>query len=186
MKKILLFSALTGAVIASHAAPILNPSNGHYYEVVANPLTWHDAAAAASSSSYLGLPGHLATFTSSAENAWFTAAFGHQNDIPWIGLIQLPGSAEPAGGWTWVTGEAFSFSNWNPAEPNNLNGEDAGHLWGTGGASGQDWNDLASSRTLPYVVEYEAAVSTPDGGSTMLCLGGGLLTIASLRRRRAE
>lgn len=186
MKQALLFSALAGAMITAQAATVLNPSNGHYYEVVANPLSWHDAAAAASSSSYMGLSGHLATFTSSAENAWFTTTFGHQGDIPWIGLYQPPGSAEPTGGWTWVTGEAFVFNNWNAFEPNDAGGEDAAHLWGTGGASGQDWNDLASSRTLPYVVEYEAAVSTPDGGSTMLCLGGGLLTIAGLRNRRTR
>jgi gliding motility-associated-like protein len=40
----------------------------------------------------------------------------------WIGLIQnklSPTYSEPGGGWEWISGDAFSYQNWYPGEPNN-------------------------------------------------------------------
>lgn len=174
------------AILASSAiaAPVLNPNNGHYYEVVAGPLSWANANAAASASSYLGLPGHLVTFTSAAENNWFTTTFGYLGSVPWIGLYQPPGSAEPTGGWTWVTGEAYSFTNWKAGEPNNLGGEHHALFWdGVTPGAGQYWNDGNGNAALPYIVEYEAAQGVPDAGSSMAFLGLAFLGVAGARSR---
>jgi hypothetical protein len=165
----------------------LNPGNGHYYEWVSTALTWYDADAAANASSHLGLPGHLVTITSAAENLWITANSPKVVDSPWIGLIQPAGSAEPAGGWTWVTGEPFVFDNWAGGEPNDLGGEEAGHFWPPVDAEGQTWNDLnGTDNRLSYIVEYEAASSVPEAGSTAPYLLAGLLGLMAMKKLRAS
>jgi hypothetical protein len=92
--------------------------------VVPDGVTWQEAEAAARKRE-----GHLAVITSAAENRF---VFEHLLsdpqawDLPygpWIGGFQPDGSSEPAGGWNWVTGEPFEYSNWFPErplqEPNN-------------------------------------------------------------------
>ena len=101
---------------------MLNPANGHYYELVnlESDLNWAAAAAAAAAASHLGLPGHLVTITSEAESQFIQANFAVPSDFSspenftWIGLFQPSGTTEPgapvdgsAGGWQWVTGEPF-------------------------------------------------------------------------------
>ena len=46
----------------------------------------------------------------------------HRNHGPWIGGTQPGGSPEPAGGWSWVTGETFGFNAWYAGEPNDAGG----------------------------------------------------------------
>lgn len=66
------------------------------------------------------MSGHLATITSAAENQ-FVSSIGDLR-LYWLGGYQPPGSQEPAGGWTWITGEPFAFNNWDVTEPNNVDG----------------------------------------------------------------
>jgi hypothetical protein len=60
------------APLPLHAAPVLNPANGHYYEVVwpGRVLTWEEAHDEAAASTYLGMQGYLATITSAEEQAF--------------------------------------------------------------------------------------------------------------------
>jgi len=135
---------------------------------VAGGITWEDAQAAAEAQG-----GYLATLTSAEENDWLTLTFAGNTiegfraylDQCWLGGYQLPGSVEPDGGWAWVTGEEWAFTNWWPTEPNNNpEGENAilldhGLIPGTGAA----WNDLTS--TWPrrgYVLEFSTD-SDEDG-----------------------
>jgi hypothetical protein len=131
-------------------------ANGHYYQVVHVPggITWEDAKAQAESNG-----SYLATITSVAESLWLTDTFGFDNlEDCWIGAYQPPGSEEPSGGWAWVTGEAWVFTNWFPGEPNNMNegrenvvSIEHGVMPGSGAA----WNDMTSSALLwGYVAEY--------------------------------
>lgn len=137
--------------------------NGHAYDAIAatGGISWTDSRAEAGTSALDGCPGYLATLTTMDENQFIV------DNLPealppgrrgyWIGGWQPPESNEPAGGWTWITGEPLEFTNWNaPSEPNNwLGGEDAIHLWDDGLGR---WNDLASDETTPgYVIEYDAA-----------------------------
>ncbi|MFC1236222.1 hypothetical protein [Vibrio sp. F74] len=103
----------------------------HYYQVVHLPdgnLNWFQAAYLADSAD-----GYLASITSEAENAFI---FEQINDDkyfwrfpayvegkskhnhyeitigPFLGGYQPEGSVEPAGGWKWLSGEAFNYTNW--------------------------------------------------------------------------
>ena len=118
------------------------PGNGHYYQPVAvtQSITWDDASTAAQAAG-----GYLATITSAGENSFVFSLidsdpywyFGSYTSGPWIGGWQPTSGPEPDGGWEWVTGEAFTFTNWVMGEPNddwNPGGED--YLQYAGGWSG--------------------------------------------------
>jgi hypothetical protein len=99
-------TALTLAIVSlgigrvAEAVPICM-TGGSCYETSTNlglpNNTWHGAQAAAAATSFNGQPGHLATLTSAAENAFITSNFGTfiLNSVPWIGLFQSPTGVEP-------------------------------------------------------------------------------------------
>jgi len=133
-------------------APIFNPANGHYYEVVTKGINWHNAKTAAESRTFRGLRGHLATITSQNENDLIAGSLPPGASY-WIGGFQPPGSPEPDGNWQWITGESLDYTNWNAEAPNETGygGENEDRLEFDG-----EWNDLRGSHILPgYVVEYE-------------------------------
>ena len=132
--------------------PVLNPVNGHYYEVVIEQVNWDDAKVAAESRTLNGLQGHLATITSQDENDFIAGLLPFGAGY-WIGGFQPPGSPEPDGNWQWTTGESFDYTNWGAEEPNETGygGENEDRLEFDG-----EWNDLRGSHISPgYVVEYE-------------------------------
>jgi hypothetical protein len=168
----------------SASPPVYDASNGHWYQEVEAPggIVWQGANAAAQATAFMGLTGHLATITSGEENQFIL------NNLPhalqghwWLGGYQdttAAGTREPAGGWRWVTGEPWAFTNWEVAEPDNVNGsEDRLHLLNDG-----RWNDAAGSYSLGgYVVEYDtpAAYGAPAVAMVEIIpapVSGGLLT----------
>ena len=102
-------------------------------------MTWTDARQAC-----LNMGGHLVTVTTAAENTFIFNLWPNG----WIGLTD----EAVEGTWRWVTGETYSWSNWNPGEPNNAGNED--YIQFVGGGK---WNDLPNS-SLPYVLEFEYIV----------------------------
>jgi hypothetical protein len=102
--------------------PILNPTNGHYYEIVhgrwdsplipSNP-SFSLALSHAESKSHLGIRGHLVTITSQSEQDFLLNAFGNPRlgEWLWIGASD----AQVEGEWRWVsgpeTGELFWLGN---------------------------------------------------------------------------
>lgn len=159
------------------AAPILNPANGHYYDVINGSYTWAQANAAAQA-----MGGHLVTITSAQENQFLTTTFGSAGlHFRWTGGFQPPGSPEPAGGWSWVTGETFAFNNWaSPGEPNNLGNEDRIIFDHGVSANGKQWNDLNGSvLAAGFVVEF---VPEPTTWAVL----AGLVVVTWVRTRRAS
>lgn len=170
MKHHFWFAAVLIWGVSATAAPVVwstaSGGNGHAYEVVAVPgtISWDNARAGAQT-----LGGDLASITSAAENAfvfrltdstdyWWDYD-GHITMGPWLGGFQPLGSPEPGGGWEWVTGEPFAYTNWAPAQPSNTSGEDRLHFFvgEVGGLRGPTWNDVQNNGgALPkaYVVEY--------------------------------
>lgn len=103
----------------------------HYYEAIHLPsgnLNWFQAACLAEQAG-----GYLASITSQEENAFvfglvsdekyfwhFPPYDGSSNRMnhheisigPFLGGYQPEGSAEPRGGWSWLSGEPWEYSNW--------------------------------------------------------------------------
>lgn len=177
-------------------AQTLNPSNGHHYEFRAfTGGSWTQARSAAESLTFAGKQGHLATVTSQQETDFIAAQIplAIANNA-WLGGFQNPAApdyAEPAGGWQWVTGETWSYTNWAGPEPNNFGGEDKLHIYGT--LYGNFWNDIVDNSGIPqgYVVEYDDLLSSsavPEPGSMVLLLAGCVIPSsgAMLRRLRSK
>ena len=186
-KPLIMLSAMSLLVASSAHASMIWGVNGHEYDIVpaaTAPISWSAANAAVPAGGW-----HLATITSAAENAFIVASFPTAvTGGYWLGGTQPAGSAEPAGGWTWVTGEAWSYTNWEPTipEPNNSGGEDSLHF-DTFTSGGGTWNDLADANARSgYVIERPARMSVPDGGTSgllLLCSVGSLLGIKGKLKR---
>lgn len=167
------FLWIMSSCIQVQAQPIYNPANGHYYEEVPvnGGITWAEARDAAAQRTFSGLRGHLLTITSSAENAF---VFAHLPSIPpnqqWhTGGYQdktAPNFSEPTGGWRWVTGEAFQYTNWGAGEPNNALNYPPAEDWMILGPDGK-WNDVPAQRPLGYLVEYDELTSAISGRITL-------------------
>jgi len=174
------------------AATVQWAQNGHSYEVVVVPggITWADAQAAA-----VAKGGHLATVTSADENLF---VFGLMVSTPgawvfdaewtqgaWLGGYQdrfAPDYREPLGGWRWVAGEPWGYTNWlqQPySQPDNdmWNGYGEDYLCFFGFSPPDrsprptitpTWNDASDPRpgstsyrlfAPSYIVEYELIVT---------------------------
>lgn len=84
---------------------------GHYYMLFDKGLTWKEAKEAAESQN-----GHLVTITSQKEQDFISNLIKDtEKDKYWLGLSD----EQEEGRWEWVTGEAYSYSNWAKNEPNN-------------------------------------------------------------------
>jgi hypothetical protein len=133
--------------------PVFNPTNGHWYEAVSAPagIRWPDSRAAAATRTYQGHRGYLATLTSAAENQFVVDNFPEAVDGHWhLGAFQPVGNPEPDGGWEWITGEPWQYTNWNDGEPNNSANDDVLAFLSNG-----RWNDAISTQLhTGYVVEY--------------------------------
>jgi hypothetical protein len=116
--------------------------NGHSYYRSTGSAFWLTAKAACEN-----MGGHLVTVTSAAENSFIFNLW----PSGWIGLTD----EVTEGQWRWVTGEPYSYSSWNPGEPNNAGNEDYVQFVGSG-----RWNDLPNNQSLPYVLEFEYIVTT--------------------------
>ena len=170
------------------SAQVLNPANGHYYDAIAGDITWADADTAAESMTFMGLQGHLATITSQQEHDFVKdnlpeACLNLRGNIPgyWLGGFQ-PSGSPPAKGWQWVTGEPFSYTNWDIGEPNSTSGEGVIHFK-HGPAPNCEWNDLGSplQSQAGYIVEFSTVQNrapTVDAGPDQTVFSGETVTLA--------
>jgi hypothetical protein len=169
----------------------------HYYELVYVPagnLNWYQAAYLAADAG-----GYLACPTSDAENTflfnqvndqkyfWVFPEGGQMNHYgisigPFLGGYQPEGSAEPAGGWTWLSGEKMIYKNWavnlddgvidkdpRPNDQPNDSGDDNQRVMGFGelnlpvatwgdymDATGTYGQDRLPGRSYAFFIEYES------------------------------
>jgi Lectin C-type domain/PEP-CTERM motif len=194
LKQIAPAAALALATVTGQAAaaPIFDAANGHYYEAVTfGGNNWAVARDTAAAMSFTAGPttyqGHLVTITSLAEQNFIVAnlpsALGSNSSFGyWLG-----GFSTTSGVFQWVTGEAFSYTNWNAGEPNFDSPPSALHFFGLGSVG--KWNDAAQVgyNFGGYIVEYEA-VSTNNNvpePATLALLAVGLAGIGAAKRKRA-
>ena len=119
-----------------------NNYNGHSYYRSTGSAVWTTARTNCSN-----MGGHLVTITTSGEQTFIYNLW----PSGWIGLTD----EVTEGTWRWVTGETYSYKNWNTGEPNNSNNEDYVQFVSNG-----RWNDLPNNQNLPYVLEFEYLVTT--------------------------
>lgn len=185
----------------AHAVPVqwtvASGGNGHWYDLIyaadGGGFTWDEAFADASTRSYLGMPGYLATITSAAEQAFVASNF---SDTAWLGGTDR----DLEGVWKWVTGPeagqifygpgapAGAYSNWAAIEPNNCCGGENELVvnW-----IGDSWNDIGTPAfpdyRVPYIIEFGGLDEDPSPVPEPVTLGllaAGLVPLA-IRRRRA-
>jgi hypothetical protein len=186
---------LLAAAVLSAAAPLSAASlfvgNGHYYDFVADALSWHAAlAAAAAATPITGFTAHLVTITSAPEDAFVKALSGSAVYVWAAGTDQAvegtwKWAAGPESGQTFFIkgGPVVGYQHWNPGEPNNNATENFLHIKANTG----DWNDIYP--TFPsggYVVEYSpnSAFAVPEPAGWSLMIAGFGLIGAAMRRRR--
>jgi hypothetical protein len=116
--------------------------NGHSYYRSTGTATWTTARTNCSN-----MGGHLVTITTSGEQSFIYGLW----PSGWIGLTD----EVTEGTWRWVTGETYSYKNWNSGEPNNSGNEDYVQFVSNG-----RWNDLNNNNNLAYVLEFEYLVTT--------------------------
>jgi len=116
--------------------------NGHSYYRSTGTATWTTAR-----SNCVSMGGYLVTITTAAEQSFIFNIW----PSGWIGLTD----EVTEGTWRWVTGETYSYKNWNNGEPNNSGNEDYVQFVSNG-----KWNDLNNNSSLAYVLEFEYLVTT--------------------------
>jgi hypothetical protein len=116
--------------------------NGHSYYRSTGTATWTQAR-----SNCAAMGGYLVTITTSGEQSFIFNIW----PSGWIGLTDEVSE----GTWRWVTGETYSYKNWNSGEPNNAGNEDYVQFVSNG-----RWNDLPNNVNLPYVLEFDYVVTT--------------------------
>ena len=206
MKKLLValgVAALSTGAMAQYSAGSIefNSGNGHYYQLFKGAVTWNEAFSYSSTLSHLGFQGHLATITSQLETNYLVSTFGGANlaaGSTAIGGTQAAGSLLRDSGWSWVTGEAWDYTDWNgdTNEPNDswspteVGNENALYFaWNNTNGS---WNDgpftgIASG----FLIEYSApsnpsnnAVPEPSEWAAMGLFGAGLLGLVVRGRKK--
>jgi hypothetical protein len=134
--------------------------NGHYYEFVPGNLSWTEAKRSAEGRIFKGVRGHLATITSEQEKEFVRKSLPAHK--AWLGGYQdtkAPDYSEPAGGWRWVTGEPWKYTNWSSMSPDEfVPGQNFLVLDpGAPPLDGTRWDDAEDNYAVAgYYVEYPA------------------------------
>ncbi len=133
---------LTGALIALAAVTfsagvsadsnkLLWTTNGHYYQRFERVFTYDQSKAYCES-----LSGHLATITSDQEMVFIGQNL--LNPVSSSNYYYLGGSdAAQEGFWKWITGESWSYVNFDASQPSNDPGEN--YLTVRGGSLSASW-----------------------------------------------
>ena len=153
--------------------------NGHKYQIFDKGMTWSEAQ------SYCeDMGGHLVTITSAEEQGVIDSLLtnGKRNSY-WLG-----GSLSN-GLWKWVTGESFTYTNWDIAQPDNYHRqEDALMIYRNvnplayRGSKAGKWNDLNNDGTcngerffginnFGFICEWDEGTPVTNNKSIMFSYG---------------
>lgn len=125
--------------------------NGHLYLLTSASTSWTAAQTEATS-----VGGNLVAINDAAEEAWLQQIFGTSSNL-WIGLTDQASE----GTFTWINGEAVTYTNWDSGEPND------------GGGSGQDygvmnfnsrWDDQVDNADHFGVIEIGGGTAIQQNG----------------------
>ncbi len=91
---------------------VASGGNGHWYGLTSTVGNWDLGQQLAHQ-----VHGEMVSITSQAENDFLKSAFYANTGFYWIGARRTSGS------WSWISGEAWSFTAWAPGEPNGGDGQ---------------------------------------------------------------
>lgn len=162
-KSVELSVTLKSDALAPASGVIINPANGHRYQL-AEPAGWNDFVAFAASQTFGGTFGCPASIGSGFENQWIRCNVA--SNVPtindgapfstWISLNDV----DTEGTFEWWCTEPFVYSNWKAGEPNNGGNSDFVELLGDSG----QWQDRGGQAVEYGLVEYEF-VACGSGGN---------------------
>jgi len=118
--------------------------NGNYYYCSLQSATWPTAKTTCEANG-----GYLAVVNNSAENEFLANLLIQQS--AWIGCTDV----NSEGHFQWVNGDALTYTNWYPGQPNNYNGnQDYVEMLSNG-----QWNDQYNNFALEYIMEVPGCVN---------------------------
>ncbi|KST63448.1 hypothetical protein BC008_18305 [Mastigocoleus testarum BC008] len=123
--------------------------NGSKYIVTDTAMTWNVAQAYAES-----IGGNLVTINDASEEEWLKTTFGSTEEL-WIGLTDK----NVEGQFEWSSGEALTYTNWVPGEPNNVNGGDYVRM--------NYQNQWGDKKNIPLRGIIEIKLSTANGSNNI-------------------
>ena len=139
--------------------------NGHLYALYDEAMSWDLAQSLCEMQNAC-----LATITSAEENAIITDLITCGNsDGYWLGgRNDNPNGYEITGDpYRWVSGEAFSYSNWASGEPNGIgNGAETEHFLEIRKSIGNSWNDVKHATKNGFILEMDVSGFTPVDSTT--------------------
>lgn len=138
--------------------------NGHHYKLYNRSGTWTDAKSECESEN-----GHLVTITSSEEQSFIEELIeeNRSDDMYhfWLGGTDHD---RATGDFIWITGEDLTFNNYEPDQPNNIDGQDYLEIQATLGDNGDEeymtWTDVPDNGVCPGFEEEPEYNSTPYYG----------------------
>lgn len=150
------------------AEPAYLEYGAHRYALTFARSTWLDCEAEA-----VARGGHLVAINDVDENDFLVRTFGFAEPAYpgglgqeiYLGLRQDTGSpnySEPAGGFSWINGDALTFTNWTPGEPNNYFG--AGEDYVQTGPGTAKWGDIRNFG-YPETSSFRGIIELPSAGS---------------------
>ena len=195
----------TGAMAQNVGGSIIqNSDNGNYYQRFLNAQlyqgTWQEAQDFA-----VSIGGNLVSITSQTEQNFIDSNFRYYSTTSNL-LGLLTGGHKVNGVWTWSDGETWSYSHWDPLQPDGWGGQDVMHYIGNNGnyaiapATWDDfWGDKANAMSNVgfygyegFIVEWTSnptapgnnAVPEPSEWAAMGLLGTGLLGLVVRGRKK--
>jgi hypothetical protein len=127
----------------------------------------------------------LAGITSAAEQSEITSLMqktGKSGEY-WVGGEQIPYNSTPANAdWNWVTGEAWSYTDWFSGEPNDGSNGGMESYLGVRSNDGWSWNDEGNTGYIyGFIAERTASIPEPATFSLLLL---GMLSLFGLNLKR--
>jgi hypothetical protein len=149
--------------------------NGHWYELLSNPgLRFGELISRAGT-----LGGYMVSITSSDENAFVRAmSMGHNVHFGALQDQSAPGFSEPAGGWTWTSGEPWGWTGWCGNQPDDASwqgfqGQEVARFYSS---TSDCWDDAHSLIQLESIT-IEATVIEWSAD----CNGDGIVDYGQIR-----